>query len=243
MALISCQDASFAYDGKTVVEGLTFEVNSGDYLCIVGENGSGKTTLMKGLLGLARPKTGSITTGEGLKPAQIGYLPQQTAAQKDFPANVYEVVLSGRLGSRGIMPFYSKRDRQTALANMEKLGISSIAKKSFRELSGGQQQRALLGRALCATEKALLLDEPVAGLDPLVTTELYKTIQSLSNEGITIIMISHDIHAAAEYASHILHLQNRQVFFGPTADYRQTEAGKLFLKGRAAANGADSTAL
>jgi zinc transport system ATP-binding protein len=214
------------------VEGLNFEVNSGNYLCIVGENGSGKTTLMKGLLGLTRTKTGSITTGEGLKPTQIGYLPQQTPAQKDFPANVYEVVLSGRLGSRGIMPFYSKRDKQIALANMEKLGISSIAKKSFRDLSGGQQQRALLGRALCATEKALLLDEPVAGLDPLVTRELYKTIQCLSFEGITVIMISHDIHSAAEYASHILHLQNRQIFFGPTEAYRQTEEGRLFLKGR-----------
>jgi len=231
MALISCRDASFAYDGKTVVEGLNFDVNGGDYLCIVGENGSGKTTLMKGLLGLSRPKTGSISTGDGLKPTQIGYLPQQTPAQKDFPANVYEVVLSGRLGSRGLMPFYSKRDRQIAHTNMEKLGISAIAKKSFRELSGGQQQRTLLGRALCATEKALLLDEPVAGLDPLVTAELYKTIQSLSKEGITVIMISHDIHAAVEYASHILHLQNRQVFFGLTADYKSTAVGKLFLNG------------
>ncbi|MCL2381914.1 MAG: metal ABC transporter ATP-binding protein [Treponema sp.] len=232
MAFISCREASFAYDGKTVVEGLSFEVHRGDYLCIVGENGSGKTTLMKGLLGLSRPKTGSIATGDGLKPTQIGYLPQQTPAQKDFPANVYEVVLSGRLGSRGLMPFYSKRDRQIALANMEKLGISSIAKKSFRELSGGQQQRTLLCRALCATEKALLLDEPVAGLDPLVTSELYKTIQSLSQEGITIIMISHDIHSAVEYASHILHLQNRQVFFGPTEAYKLTYEGRQFLTGR-----------
>ena len=231
MALISCRDASFAYDGKTVVDGLDFDVNRGDYLCVVGENGSGKTTLMKGLLGLARPKTGAITMGDGLKPTQIGYLPQQTPAQKDFPANVYEVVLSGRLGSRGLRPFYSRLDRQIALANMEKLGISAIAKKSFRELSGGQQQRTLLGRALCATEKALLLDEPVAGLDPLVTSELYKTILALSREGITVIMISHDIHAAVEYASHILHLQNRQVFFGRTDAYRQTDAGRLFLNG------------
>ncbi|MCL2373771.1 MAG: metal ABC transporter ATP-binding protein [Treponema sp.] len=231
MALISCRDVSFAYDGKTVVEGLTFEVNSGDYLCIVGENGSGKTTLMKGLLGLSRPRTGVITTGDGLKSTQIGYLPQQTPAQKDFPASVYEVVLSGRLGSRGIVPFYSKQDRQIALANIEKLGIAPIAKKSFRELSGGQQQRTLLGRALCATEKALLLDEPVAGLDPLVTAELYNTIQTLSREGITIIMVSHDIHAAVKYSSHILHLQNRQVFFGSTSDYKLSEAGRQFLKG------------
>jgi len=235
--LISCRNAAFAYDGKTVVEGLNFEVNEGDYLCIVGENGSGKTTLMKGLLGLARPKAGTIEMGGGLKPTQIGYLPQQTPAQKDFPANVYEVVLSGRLGSRGLLPFYSRRDRRIAYANMEKLGISSIAKKSFRELSGGQQQRTLLGRALCATEKALLLDEPVAGLDPLVTAELYKTIQSLSREGITVIMISHDIHAAVEYASHVLHLQNRQVFFGTTENYKLTEEGRRFLGG--GTNGVD----
>jgi len=231
MALISCCGVSFAYEGKTVVEGLDFEVNAGDYLCIVGENGSGKTTLMKGLLGLARPKTGTITTGEGLKPTQIGYLPQQTPAQKDFPANVSEVVLSGRLGSRGLRPFYSRLDRQIAHDNMQKLGILAIAKKSFRELSGGQQQRALLARALCATDKALLLDEPVAGLDPFATADLYKTIQTLSREGITVIMISHDIRAAVEYASHILHLQNRQVFFGLVENYRQTEAGRLFLKG------------
>jgi len=229
MSIISCNDLSFAYDGKVVVEGLNFEVQKGNYLCIVGENGSGKSTLMKGILGLIRPKTGRITTGEGLTPTTIGYLPQQRLAQKDFPASVYEVVLSGRLSSRGIMPFYSKNDRQIAHSNMEKLGITSIAKKSFRELSGGQQQRALLGRALCATENALLLDEPAAGLDPLVTADLYKTIQALSKEGITIIMISHDIQAAVEYASHILHLQNRQAFFGSVDDYKQTEIGKRFL--------------
>ncbi|MCL2558481.1 MAG: metal ABC transporter ATP-binding protein [Treponema sp.] len=230
MAIITCKNASFAYDGRVVVEGLNFEVCRGDYLCIVGENGSGKTTLMKGLLGLSRPKSGSIVMGEGLRHAQIGYLPQQTPAQKDFPASVQEVVLSGRLASRGLAPFYSKRDRQIARDNMEKLGILAIAKKSFRELSGGQQQRALLGRALCATEKALLLDEPVAGLDPVVTAELYKTIQALGAEGITIIMISHDVGAAARYASHMLHLQSRQVFFGPTGDYRRTDAGRLFLQ-------------
>jgi len=230
MSLISCRNASFAYDGKTAVSDLNFEVNEGDYLCIVGENGSGKTTLMKGILGLNKPKEGEIKFGEGLKSTSIGYMPQQTTTQKDFPASVYEVVLSGRLSNRGALPFYSKKDKEVALANMEKLGISSLAKKSFRELSGGQQQRVLLSRALCATKSVLLLDEPVAGLDPLVTSDLYKTIKSLSTEGITIIMISHDISAAIEYSNRILHLKNRQIFFGDTTDYKQTEAGKLFLE-------------
>jgi len=232
MALITCKNAAFAYEGRVVVDGLDFAVQQGNYLCIVGENGSGKSTLMKGILGLMKPKSGEISFGDGLRSTEIGYLPQQSSGQKDFPASVYEVVISGRLSSRGIAPFYSKADKQAALDNMERLGITDLRKKSFRELSGGQQQRALLGRALCATQKALLLDEPAAGLDPLVTEELYATIKTLSiNAGITIIMISHDIQAAVKYASHILHLQNKQLFFGKTEDYVNTETGELFLKG------------
>lgn len=230
MALITCRDLAFAYEGHTVIEGLNFAVNQGDYLAIVGENGSGKTTLMKGLLGLLRRKSGTITMGDGLKQAEIGYLPQQTSAQKDFPASVYEVVLSGRLSSRGSRPFYSRLDRQIALENMEKLAVLPLKKKSFRELSGGQQQRVLLSRALCATSKMLLLDEPVSGLDPVATLDLYQTIQTLNRElGIAIIMVSHDVRAAVEYASQILHLQNKQVFFGPTAEYQNTAAGRRFL--------------
>jgi len=230
MALITCRNASFAYEGNTVVNGLDFTVQKGDYLCIVGENGSGKSTLMRGLLGLLKPAAGTIETGEGLLPTEIGYLPQQSAAQKDFPASVYEVVISGRLNSRGILPFYSKKDREIALENMEKLGILELRKKSFRELSGGQQQRVLLSRALCATSKLILLDEPVSGLDPLVTAELYQTIKNLWQDmGITIIMISHDIQAAADYASHILHLQNSQAFFGSVSDYIETDIGRRFL--------------
>ena len=232
MALITCRDASFAYDGKTVVEGLNFTVEQKDYLCIVGENGSGKTTLMKGLLGLMRPKSGTIEMGEGLKSTQIGYLPQQNSAQKDFPTSVFEVVISGRLSSRGIRPFYSRLDHEIAEKNMEILGIMPIKKKSFKELSGGQQQRVLLARALCATEKVLLLDEPVSGLDPVVTTELYQTIESLRNEiGIAIIMISHDVRSGVEYATNILHLQNRQIFFGAAEQYKETDVGKYFLRG------------
>jgi len=232
MALITCKDLSFAYEGNVVVDGLSFVVDQGDYLCIIGENGSGKSTLMKGLLGLMRPKSGTIELGDGLKQTHIGYLPQQTAAQKDFPASCFEVVISGRLSSRGILPFYSRKDRQIAAENMEKLGVLPLKKRSFRELSGGQQQRVLLARALCATEKILLLDEPVSGLDPLVTEELYQAIAELrQTTGITIIMISHDVHAAVAHASRILHLQNKQLFFGTPADYAETEVGQRFLKG------------
>jgi len=232
VAIVECVNASFAYDGRTVLDNLNFQVGEGDYLCIVGENGSGKTTLMNGILGLMRPRTGAISFGDGLESTQIGYLPQHNSAHQSFPASVYEVVLSGRLNSRGILPFFSKEDKEIAHDVMDTLGIMPIRKKSFMELSGGQQQRALLGRALCATKKALLLDEPATGLDPLVTRELYATIQSLSkNMGITIIMISHDVRAAVEYSSHILHLKNRQVFFGTVDEYKQTDVGKLFLSG------------
>ena len=232
MALIICRNVAFGYGGRVVVEGLDFQVEQGSYLCILGENGSGKTTLMKGLLGLMKPKSGTIEMGDGLKSTQIGYLPQQTSAQKDFPASVYEVVISGRLSSRGIRPFYARQDHEVACENMEKLGILPLKKNSFKELSGGQQQRVLLARALCATKKLLLLDEPVSGLDPIVTEEFYQTVETLRRETkIAVIMISHDVRSGVEYASHILHLQNRQIFFGATEDYKQTEVGCYFLRG------------
>jgi zinc transport system ATP-binding protein len=230
MALIACRDASFAYDGNTVVSGLNFEVHSGDYLCIVGENGSGKSTLIKGLLRLKTPLTGAVETGDGLRPSEIGYLPQQTAAQKNFPASVYEVVLSGRLSARGIRPFYTRADKAAVAENMERLDIVNLRNRCYRELSGGQQQRVLLARALCATRKMLLLDEPVAGLDPLVTQELYRLIEKINKEtGITIVMVSHDIHGAVRYASHILHMKNTQAFFGTAADYVRSGIGAGFL--------------
>ncbi|MDR1805892.1 MAG: metal ABC transporter ATP-binding protein [Clostridium sp.] len=232
MALITCQGASFGYEGNTAVTGLNFEVQSGDYLCVVGENGSGKSTLIKGLLRLKTPTEGSVLMGDGLKATEIGYLPQQTAAQKDFPASVYEVVLSGRMGARGLLPFYSRRDKAAANKNISMLGIESLRNRCYRELSGGQQQRVLLARALCATKRLLLLDEPVAGLDPMVTQELYKIIDRINREtGITIIMVSHDVNSAVKYASHILHLKNTQAFFGKTQAYLETELGKEFLGG------------
>jgi len=235
MALITCQDASFAYDGKIAASDLSFAVESGDYLCVVGENGSGKSTLIKGLLHLMEPRQGSVTLGDGLKQNEIGYLPQQTVAQKDFPASAFEVVLSGRMGARGVLPFFSRQDKAIAEENMRIFNIEELRNRCYRELSGGQQQRVLLARALCATKRLLLLDEPVAGLDPMVTHEFYHIIESLNrNEGLTIIMVSHDIHCAVDYASHILHLKTHQVFFGTTADYIHSEAGIAFLDGEAA---------
>jgi len=228
--LLACRDVSFAYEGNVVVKGLNFQVNDGEYLCIVGENGSGKSTLVKGLLRLIQPFSGDIVFGGGLKFTEIGYLPQQTPVQRDFPASSYEVVLSGRLSKRGFLPFYSMEDRKSAQENMERLDIIPLRKKCYRELSGGQQQKVLLARALCATEKLLLLDEPVTGLDPIATQDLYKQISLINkNTGITVIMVSHDIHSAVKHATHILHLKNSQVFFGTSADYVKTVAGKGFL--------------
>ena len=228
MALITVQNLSLGYDSNVIVKDLNFTVSAGDYLCIVGENGSGKTTLMKTLLRLREPVGGQIVIGDGLKETEIGYLPQQTIVQKDFPASVKEIVLSGCLGRCGLRPFYSREDKRLARENMERMGISSLSSRSYRDLSGGQQQRVLLARALCATGKVLLLDEPVAGLDPMVTVEMYDLIEQLNKEGITVIMISHDVAAALRYASHILHIGDT-VFFGTKEEYLKSDAGSFFL--------------
>ncbi|MGN1124363.1 MAG: metal ABC transporter ATP-binding protein [Eubacterium sp.] len=218
MALLKCNAVSLGYDSKIILTDLSFDVNQRDYLCIVGENGSGKSTLMKTILGLKEPIKGTIEFGDGLNKKKIGYLPQQTLVQRDFPASVWEIVLSGTLGKKGFHPFYSKADKSKAEMNMKKMGIADLAKRSYRELSGGQQQRVLLARALCATEKMLLLDEPVSGLDPKVTAEMYSLIKELNNNGTTIIMISHDISCALDFASHILHIGN-DIFFGTKEEY------------------------
>ena len=228
MAQLICQDLCVGYDGKAVLQDLSFAVFSGDYLCIVGENGSGKSTLMKTILGLQQPVRGRILTLDGLRKNEIGYLPQQTQVQKDFPASVREIVLSGCQGRCGSRPFYNKEEKRLAADAMEKMQIAQLAKRCYRELSGGQQQRVLLARALCATRKMLLLDEPVSGLDPKVTAEMYALIEKLNREdGITVIMISHDIAAAVKYASHILHIGDA-VFFGTKTEYLQSPQGRLF---------------
>ena len=228
MALISCRELSLGYEGKTILEHLSFEVNEGEYLCIVGENGSGKSTLMKTILGLQEPLAGTVTTGDGLARNEIGYLPQQTVVQRDFPASVWEIVLSGCQGQCGLRPFYNKADKRHAMENIEKMGLSPLTKRCYRTLSGGQQQRVLLARALCATRKMLLLDEPVSGLDPKGTAEMYRLVEKLNAEdGITVVMISHDIAAAVKYASHILHIGDA-VFFGAKEDYLWSSMGRLY---------------
>lgn len=230
MALIKCEDLSLGYEGKTIIEKLSFEVNSGDYLCVVGENGSGKTTLMKALLGLKAPISGNISFGDELTKTEIGYLPQQTAVQRDFPASVREVVMSGCLNKCGLSPFFSPKLRARAENNMKRLGIDGIASRCYRELSGGQQQRVLLARALCASSRLIVLDEPVAGLDPKVTADMYSVIEELNRSGITVIMISHDIAAATRYASHILHISHEPLFFGKTEEYLASDIAKYFTE-------------
>lgn len=231
MALMECENISLGYDSRIILSDLSFCVNSGDYLCIVGENGSGKSTLMKTILGLKAPLSGTIAMGDGLKQNEIGYLPQQTIVQKDFPASVWEIVLSGSLNKSKLSPFYSSENKRLAMKNMKRMGIEPLAKRCYRELSGGQQQRVLLARALCATEKLLLLDEPVSGLDPKVTAQMYALISELNEQGITIIMISHDINAAIKYASHILHIGD-DVFFASKEEYIKSSKGRSFLSSK-----------
>lgn len=230
MALIKTNEITLSYENMTVIDKMSFEVNAGDYLCIVGENGSGKSTLIKALLSLKKPVSGSIDFGEGLRRNEIGYLPQQTGAQKDFPASVGEVVISGCLNRKGLRPFYSAKDKALAMENMMKLGIWDLRRRSYRELSGGQQQRVLLARALCATKKLLLLDEPVSGLDPMVTAELYGIISGINKSGVTVIMVTHDIAAAMKYASHILCLRSGSWYFGTRKQFAESEAS-AFMRG------------
>lgn len=229
MSLIECSHASFSYGGRAVISDVTFRVNTGDYLCIVGENGAGKSTLMKGLLQLKKPDQGSIRYGDGLKPSLIGYLPQQSGIQKDFPASVKEVVLSGCLNRLGRRLFYTSREHIRAGQSMRLMGISGLASRCYRELSGGQRQRVLLARALCAADRMLLLDEPAAGLDPLIAHDLYRTIRALHNEQkLTVVMISHDIRGAVREADHILHLAAHRTFFGTVDAYLSNGAGAAF---------------
>ena len=235
--LLHCKDIVLGYEGSAVISGLNFNISEGDYLCILGENGSGKSTLMKAILGLNKPMSGMLIQPADMKPGDIGYLPQQTVVQKDFPAAVREIVLSGCLPKCGLRPYYKKEEKQLAESTMARLGITELANRCYRELSGGQQQRVLLARALCAAQKILLLDEPVTGLDPKAQLDMYELISELNRDGVTIIMVSHDFTAATKYASHILHIgAHHQLFFGTAADYLASDVGKIFSERTVAEN-------
>ncbi|MDR3331847.1 MAG: ABC transporter ATP-binding protein [Synergistaceae bacterium] len=221
--MLSCRNVCLSYDGKPAVEDATFDVNSRDYLCVVGENGSGKSTLMKCVLGLIRQTSGSVEF-DGINRREIGYLPQQTAIQRDFPASVHEVVLSGCINRHGPFSFYSRADRERADENIERLGMSGSRRLSYRDLSGGQRQRVLLARALVAANKMIMLDEPMSGLDPVVAQEMYGLLEELNSDGMTIMMISHDIRSAVQYGNKILHLDGKPIFFGSTDEYVKTDA-------------------
>lgn len=221
MAQIICRNLAIGYDGKAIVQNMNFSVNTGEYLCVIGENGAGKSTFMKTLLGLQPPIQGEILFGDNLKQNEIGYLPQQTEVQKDFPASVREIVLSGCQNQLGLRPFYNRKEKSYAEAILNKLQITDLAEQCYRELSGGQKQRVLLARALCATKKMLLLDEPVAGLDPKAAKEMYYLIQKINREeNITVIMISHDIQIAVNYANHVMKI-GPNIFYGTSEEYRR----------------------
>ena len=233
--IFECKDVTLGYENKVVAKNLNFKIDQGDYLCVVGENGTGKSTLIKTLLGLIKPLNGEVIANvQGKNHKGVGYMPQQTQAQKDFPASVWEVVLSGVLNNDHRCPFYNKKDKAEAEKNMEKLNILDLKKRCYRELSGGQQQRVLLARALCATDSVLILDEPVTGLDPAASMELYETIKDLNKkENVTIIMVSHDIKNALNYATHILHLEQEKDFFGTVEEYKKSNVSNMFLGGAA----------
>mgnify|MGYP001163281610 CR=1 FL=1 len=227
--LLTCRDVSLGYEGHPVLEHLNLTVSSGDYLCVVGENGSGKSTLMRGLLGLLPPLSGAITQAPELKNGAIGYLPQQTRAQRDFPATVWEVVLSGYLNRRGIHFFYTSAQRSGALMNMGKLGILELKDHCYRDLSGGQQQRVLLARALCSASRLLILDEPITGLDPAAAQDLYKTLSYLNaQEGMAVVMVTHDLRSALRCARTVLHIGRSSWFYGTADDYLRSPEGRRF---------------
>ena len=233
MTQIECKDLYIGYEKKIVCKNINFKVDEGDYLCVVGENGAGKSTLVKTILGLIPALSGTIEKDSSLKKSQIGYLPQQTVVQRDFPASVWEIVLSGCLMRTGLRPFYNAKEKELARENIKKMGIEHLVKKCYRELSGGQQQRVLLARALCATQKILLLDEPVSGLDPKVASIFYNLVNELNSSGVSIIMISHDVKVATQYAKKILHL-GETTFWGTTDEYIKNESiSSSFLQGSA----------
>ena len=229
MPLLTFENIAIGYENNIILDNLSFSIESGDYLAILGENGAGKSTLLKTMLGLIPPLKGKIIFDREVKRTEVGYLPQQTAVQRDFPASVWEVVISGCLAKNGLRPFYTKEDKALARENIKKMGLEGLEKRCYRELSGGQQQRVLLARALCSSNKLLVLDEPVTGLDPKATNQLYEIVDSLNKEGITVIMISHDL-PVLKHANKVLHI-GHNTYFGSKEGYFKSEPYLALAKG------------
>jgi zinc transport system ATP-binding protein len=232
MAQLRCENISVGYEDGIVVSDVSFELNRGDYVCIVGENGAGKSSLLKGILGLAKIQGGKLEYGDGMSRADVGYLPQQKDYQKNFPATVKEVVMSGFLNKMGLRPYYNRAEKAKAMEILSDFGMADYVRASFGSLSGGQKQRVLLARAMCATDKLLLLDEPTTGLDPVATEELYELLKRLNREKkTTILMVSHDLNKAVSDAGLILHVNKRSGcgYFGPADKYLDSEAARHFL--------------
>ena len=232
MAQLRCENISVGYEDGIVVSDVSFELNRGDYVCIVGENGAGKSSLLKGILGLAKIQGGKLEYGDGMSRADVGYLPQQKDYQKNFPATVKEVVMSGFLNKMGLRPYYNRAEKAKAMEILSDFGMADYVRASFGSLSGGQKQRVLLARAMCATDKLLLLDEPTTGLDPVATEELYELLKRLNREKkTTILMVSHDLNKAVSDAGLILHVNKRSGcgYFGPADKYLDSEAERHFL--------------
>lgn len=223
MTLIECKRLSVGYDKKVVCKDINFKVEEGDYLCILGENGSGKSTLLKTILGLNKAVFGKVIFEKSLSKNKLGYLPQQNDFQKDFPATVREVIMSGFISQMGLRPFYNKAEKNKAIQIIDFLGLENLTKNGFKELSGGQQQRVLLARALCATDKILVLDEPTNGLDSKTTNQFYKLLKNLNNSGLTIIMVSHNLDKVMEYASHIVYLKDSMIFNGTKQEFESSD--------------------
>lgn len=218
-AIITAQHLTLAYGENAVITRANFCINQGEFVCVVGANGSGKSTLIRAMLGLIKPRFGHIIYGDEVDQSTIGYLPQEAKIDQFFPATVREIVLSGALGRMGHRPFYSRSDRTDADRALSRLGLAKLAGRSFASLSGGQKQKVLLARALVATSKLLILDEPSNNLDHASRQEFYRILQDLHADGLTIIMITHDLDADDLIGDHVLSIMSGEVTKSATATY------------------------
>lgn len=218
-SLIEVKNLTLGYGSHVVLKNLNFKIDDGDFVCVVGPNGSGKSTLIKGILGLIKPIKGNVKFNN-LKQNFIGYMPQETVVDKNFPASCYEIVLSGTLNRLGFISFYTDNEKKIANESLKLLGISDLKDKNFCDLSGGQRQKVLLARSLCATSKLLILDEPSNNLDSKSKKDLYNIVSDLNkNRGITVIMITHDLDHNNLIGNKILSLREDDVFYGETNEF------------------------